>query len=327
MAISLLNLEPHKVSRDLGGYITYIYGEPKSGKTTFGSKLPGALILAFEQGYNALPGVYAQDVATWGELKQIVRELKKPDVKEKFHSLIIDTVDIAGTLCEKYVCSQNDVDALSQIQWGQGWNKLKREFEDTFRSITQMGYAVLFISHSKDKTFKRKDGTEYNQVVPTAANSINEIVKNMADIYAYAEKYEENGVGKTRLILRSPDNSADTGCRFKYIKPVIPFEYDTLVNALNEAIDKEASETNGSFITNERNNNIPIETNYDYDALMKEFNQLAGSLMSKNKEYYAPRITQIIEKYLGKGKKVAETSLAQAEFIYLINEEIKSDLV
>ena len=327
MAINLLNLEPHKVSRDLSGYITYVYGEPKTGKTTFGSKLPGALILAFERGYNALPGVFAQDITSWGELKQVVRELKKPEVKDKFKSIVIDTVDLAGTLCEKYVCNQNDVDALSQIQWGQGWNKLKREFEDTFRAITQMGYAVLFISHSKDKTFKRKDGTEYNQTVPTAANSINDIAKNMADIYCYAEKYEENGISKVRLVLRSPDNSAETGSRFKHIKPVIPFSYDALVDALNEAIDLEAKETENKFVTDERNDDNVQETNYDYDALIQEFNKLAGDLMQKNQKYYAPRITQIIEKYLGKGKKVAETSLSQAEFIYLINEEIKSDLM
>ena len=29
MAINLLTLEPHKIARDLSGYITYIYGEPK----------------------------------------------------------------------------------------------------------------------------------------------------------------------------------------------------------------------------------------------------------------------------------------------------------
>ena len=44
--ISLANLKPHKVSRDLSGYITYIYGPGKIGKTTFGSQMPGALILA-----------------------------------------------------------------------------------------------------------------------------------------------------------------------------------------------------------------------------------------------------------------------------------------
>ena len=81
MAIDLLSIQPHKVSRDLSGYITFIYGPPKCGKTTFGSKMPGHLLLAFEQGYNALPGVMALPITSWGELKQTVRELKKPEVK------------------------------------------------------------------------------------------------------------------------------------------------------------------------------------------------------------------------------------------------------
>jgi hypothetical protein len=34
MGIDLLGLTPNKVSRDLSGYITYIYGAPKTGKTT-----------------------------------------------------------------------------------------------------------------------------------------------------------------------------------------------------------------------------------------------------------------------------------------------------
>lgn len=29
-AVDILNLTPHKVSRDLSGYITYIYGPPKT---------------------------------------------------------------------------------------------------------------------------------------------------------------------------------------------------------------------------------------------------------------------------------------------------------
>ena len=57
MAFDLLNIQPHKVSRDLSGYITFIYGPAKVGKTTFASKMPDCLLLAFERGYNALPGV------------------------------------------------------------------------------------------------------------------------------------------------------------------------------------------------------------------------------------------------------------------------------
>lgn len=78
---------------------------PKTGKTTLATQMPKALLLAFERGYNALPGVIAQDINTWGEMKQVFRELKKPEVRATFDTLIVDTVDIAATLCQKYICN------------------------------------------------------------------------------------------------------------------------------------------------------------------------------------------------------------------------------
>ena len=53
MAINLLALQPHKISRDLSGYITYVYGPPKVGKTTLASQMPKPLLLAFERGYRS----------------------------------------------------------------------------------------------------------------------------------------------------------------------------------------------------------------------------------------------------------------------------------
>lgn len=50
MAINLKALQPHKISRDLSGYITYIYGPGGAGKTTFGVQAEKPLLLAFEKG-------------------------------------------------------------------------------------------------------------------------------------------------------------------------------------------------------------------------------------------------------------------------------------
>ena len=44
--INLLELQPHQVSRDLRGYSVFLYGDPKSGKTTIASQFPDALLLA-----------------------------------------------------------------------------------------------------------------------------------------------------------------------------------------------------------------------------------------------------------------------------------------
>lgn len=123
--MNLLDIEPHKVSTDLSGYITYIYGAPKTGKTTLASQMPGAILLAFEKGYNALPGVMAQDITSWGEMKQVYRELKKPAVKEKFQSIVVDTIDIAADMCQKYICDQNGITALGELGFGKGWKFFK----------------------------------------------------------------------------------------------------------------------------------------------------------------------------------------------------------
>lgn len=327
MAINLLAIEPHKVSRDLTGYITYIYGAAKTGKTTLASKAGTALILAFERGYNALPGVYAQDITSWGDTRAVVRELKKPEVKEKFQTVVFDTVDIAGSLCEKYVCAQNGVDRIGEVPYGQGWNLMKKEFEEVVRTITQLGYAVFFISHDKDKTFKRKDNTEFNQTIPSCPNSFNDIVKNLADIYAYAEKYaDDSGHAQVRLVIRSTDNSIDCGCRFKYIDPVVDMSYPALVDALNRAIDKEAEMTNGQFVTNERIAPVAVKT-FNYDALLAEFNDLASTLMTIDAAVYGPKITFIVDKYLGKGKKVSDSTMAQVELLDQIVAEIKETLM
>lgn len=325
MAIDLLSLQPHKVSRDLSGYITYIYGPPKSGKTTLGSQMPKALILAFERGYNTLPGVIAQDITSWTEMRQVFKQLKKPEVQETFQSIVVDTVDIAALMCEKYICNQNDIDALGDLGYGKGWTAFKKEFEEIFRGLTQMGYAVCFISHDKESTIEI-DGKEKIIVRPSLSDSSRKIIENMADLYGYAKPVVENGKSTVKLFLRSVDNTISCGCRFKYIEPVINFNYQALVDALNAAIDKEAALTNNQFVTEEKqNSNIIVE--YDYDALQSEFQELVGRLMQKDQAYYAPRITQIVEKYLGRNKKVANATIEQAEFIFLINEDIKNDLM
>ena len=320
--IDLTKIQPHKVSRDLSGYITYIYGPGKIGKTTFGSQMPGALILAFQKGYNALPNIYAQDVTTWADMKIILRDLKKPEVKEMFHSIIIDTIDIAASACQKYIISQAGVDTLNQIPYGQGWSRVKRELEDTFREVTQLGYAVLFISHDKDKTFKRQDGTEYNQIVPTLSNSYNEIIKNMVDIYGYAHLVMKEGVPTRVLTLRSLDGTVDCGSRFRYMQPEINFSYSSLVDALNQSINKEAERAGKEFVTNDRNTSTSYEE-LDFDALYKECSELLQSIPPEHKDYYRPRIEEIIGRNLGKGKKISQITRNQVEQLSLIVYDLR----
>lgn len=288
--------------------------------------MDGCLLLAFEQGYNALPGVIAQDITSWGEMKQTFRELKKPEVQENFKAVIVDTIDVAADKCKKYICSQNNIEDLGDLGYGKGWTKFKEEFNDVFRGLTQLGYAVFFIGHHKEVTLTdQTTGTERMVIRPSLSNSTREVIAGMADIYGYAHQLHKDQMSV--LTLRSTDGSIECGCRFKYIPNQITMSYKNLVDALQEAIDKEAAEHNGEFVTDERTTAVQVAT-YDYDALMAEFQEIVGGLMSgAGAATNGPKITAVIDKYLGKGKKIGDTTPEQAEFIHLIVSEIKEELL
>ena len=88
------------------------------GKTTTASKFPNSLLLAFELGYNALPGVMAKPMATWRDMRTTIKELEDIEVKQMFKNIIIDTVDLAYDAAKKYVCNQNEVNDISEIGFG-----------------------------------------------------------------------------------------------------------------------------------------------------------------------------------------------------------------
>ena len=327
MEINLLGLEPHKVSRDLRGYSVFFYGEPKSGKTTIASKFPNALLLAFEKGYNALAGVMAQPINSWAEFIKVTKQLKDEKVKEKFSTIIIDTADIAYSYCEKYICANHGVDTIADIGYGKGYALVGNEFDEKLRSIVQLGYGIVIISHATDKVFKDEAGQEYNKIVPTLDKRSNNIVARMADIIGYSRSVTDaEGNDKTILFMRGTPRF-EAGSRFKYTPDYIEFTYDNLVNAIGDAIDKQSQEDGTELFTDERENNyVDTSSTLDFDALMTEFQGMIKKFSESDKmeDFYAPRITQIIEKYLGKGKKVGEMNRDQAEQLVLIIDDLKT---
>jgi hypothetical protein len=111
------------------------------------------LLLAFEPGYHALPGVMAQDITSWAEMKQVYRELKKPEVQQAFRAIIIDTIDIAADRCKKYICNQNGIEDLGDLGYGKGWTKFKDEFMRVQKELTLEGNIVISVGlfgHSGD---------------------------------------------------------------------------------------------------------------------------------------------------------------------------------
>lgn len=327
MANSLLSIKPHVVSRNLRGYSVLMYGEPKSGKTTTASKFPGALVLAFEKGYNAIPGIMAKPMNSWNDFKKALVELKDEEVKKIFQTVVIDTADIAYQYCEKFICSResdatHSYETISDIPFGKGFKMAQLEFDECIRKILQMDYGLVLISHAQDKTFKDEQGQEYNQIIPTLENKARLVCERTCDIIGYSRIVDTEEGAKTKLFLRGTPRFV-AGSRFKYIEPVIDFNYDNLVKAIANAVDKEAAETNNQFVTEDTINLHSEDTTYDFEAMMKEFSEIVSKLMSKDQSM-STKITTIVDNYLGKGKKVGDCTEEQAPQIDLILFDLKN---
>lgn len=237
-SVDIFAVKPHVVSRDLKGYTILLYGAPKTGKTTIASKFSKALLLGFEAGYLTIPGIMALPINSWAEFKSVLKQLKTDEGHAAYDNIIIDTVDIAYDLCEKYICNREGVENIADLAYGKGYNMVSKEFDEALRLIPQIGYGLVMISHSQDKVFTDENGKEYNQICPTLGNRPRLIVDRMSDLIIYAHPIqEEDGTIHTVGFMRQTPRFV-AGSRFKYTPDSIEFNYDNLVNAIGDAIDK-----------------------------------------------------------------------------------------
>lgn len=281
----------------------------------------------------------AQPINSWSEFRQVLRQLKDEKAKAMFETVILDTADIAYDYCTKYICSNNNADTVSDIPFGKGYGLIEKEFDECLRTIVQLGYGLVIISHEADKTFTNENGQQYNKIVPTLDKRANNVIARMCDLIGYTRSVpDETGNEKVLMFLRGTSRY-EAGSRFKYTPDYIELSYNNLVKAIGDAIDKQMQEDGTEYFTDTRNNlYIDTTSTLDFDTLINEFNTIINNIpgsadktgeTTEGKEfvsYWMPRITEIVEKYLGKGKKISQCSRDQVEAVDLIVTDLQ-DLV
>lgn len=326
MTIDLLAIQPHQISRDLREKIVVIYGEPKVGKTTIASQFPKALLLAFEKGYNALAGVLAQNVTKWADFKKAMRQLENKEVKEKFETIVVDTADLAYASCEKFILQREGVDKIGDIPYGGGYKLVRDEFDTSLRSIPMMGYGLVMISHAQVQTVTAEDGTEYSKTVPTLAKQPRAIVLSMADIIGYAKSVEREGEARTVLFLRGTQQF-EAGSRFKHTPPVIKFEYEALVKAIADAIEKEETEKGQKTVVESGVNLYAQEEQLSFKDIKTEIQDLTAKLVeAKGGDVAKKAMKDLVELHLGKGRTLKDVTESQVEQLSLVAYDLKEML-
>lgn len=328
MALDLLTVKEHQVKAGVQGKMFFMYGGAKTGKTTTACQFNKPLLLAFEPGYNLIDGIKAVSVTSWLDMKNYVKQLKKQEVRDMYDTLIIDTVGLMWGLCEKFIKTQKDIEDLTDLGFGKGYRAVRDEFQDVINGLGQMGYTLVFISHAEKKDYIDSLGVSHSGITPALDKRPKEIISGLVDVFMFVcQESDGNGGNKPVAFFRGGvygDTEIEAGSRYGDGLPVkINFNYDELVKAIQSA--DEAMLSSGIQISTD-NKTILEEAKVEEETTKKrsfsEVYKEVTSTINKLKEKIvagdsdlAEQMTEIIEQYLGVGKKITEATPAQQDLV------------
>lgn len=283
-------------------------------KTTLASHFPKNLLVAFEKGYNAIDGIKAVDINKWTEFKLVLRQLEKPEAREMYDTITIDTTTIAYDKCEQYVCAQNAVQSISDIPWGQGYSATKKEFEKCLRKITMLGYGLVLISHIETRKEKTSDDSEIEILAPSMPKRCYEVVNQIVDIIGYISTEWDDMGNSIRWLYTRQTPTVMAGSRFKYLAPKIKLGYEELVKAINDAIDKQR-DMDGATVVDKVE--VKTEEPLDFNKIRAEASELWTELV-KEDTANADIILKKVEMIFGRKIKLSEITEDQVDLFNLV---------
>ena len=305
-----------------------IYGDRKVGKTTCACSFPKAILLGFEKGWDYLDGVLPVPINSWKEAldvkKQLLKDAKVVADGEKsetvYKTVIVDTIDIAYDLCEKFILDKEGVEYLDETEKMRGYRAVSREYDKFFQEIMKAGYTLVCISHATTKQVK-ENGEKYDKTIPTVPDRGFLVVSRLVDVCAYAtfEPNPDDPNNPNRVLIMRGSKNLEAGSRNKYMSIKIPFTYEALREDMEQAVEKLKAE--GGKVTESANNLYKDQSEkIDFKATMAEIRKIAKAL---NNLDLMNDYTKIVNEYLGKGRSVKDCDESQSDMLALILEDLK----
>lgn len=279
-----LDLKPNRVSKQLESYAYLIAGGRKTGKTTELSHFPNSVILEFEKGAHCIPGSYRVPIKNWDDFEAKIRLLERPETKERFSMIIIDTAEKCFKFaCDKIVNQYNikmqnaslqgnnrkveymeDMSDVTTIAGTRGnhWNKAYDLLDNAFTKIfKQLNYGLGITTHLTEKQITIKKGEEdvtYTVVDYALNERVQRLINELVDVSCIVKNEKVKIEGTDQVVIQPmcyfrSDGHINSGNRFKYLNGKVPFKYENFSHAILKAIEKEEEELGlNEFYTEEK---------------------------------------------------------------------------
>ena len=221
-----------------------IYGVEGIGKTTFASRFPKPLFLDLDRGSARMDVDRISGIADWVTLITTMQDISNAETD--YSTIVIDTADMAGELCKKYICLKSKKESIEDFGYGKGYTILAQEFAKLIVWATVLidkGYNVVFLAHSMQRVVTKPDDTgsydHWEMKLPGKGNnSLGALLKEWADLLLFADyritiRQGQDGKGRAtktsgeRMMKANHTPFADAKNRFG-LADELPFNYDEI---------------------------------------------------------------------------------------------------
>lgn len=221
--------------------ITTLYGVHGIGKTTWASKWPEPLIVAFEDGCGDL------DVASftpdgladaWG----LFAELGTPEAECDFGTLVVDSADWMEAMIQASVAEKAGKKSVSEIEFGKGFEQSAALFGKVLRmlgTVRDAGLHVVIIAHCEIRKFSPPGSDSYDRYTPKLHKSTAAMLQEWSDevLFAGYETFvrkedlgfkKERGiaVGGTNRVLHCQETAGYLAKNRLGLPSTMPFDFD-----------------------------------------------------------------------------------------------------
>lgn len=296
--MNLASLEPSIVSKDLKGYAIGIYGASGSGKTTTATQFGNAIVMDTELGTKALGGIFRQPVLTWIDCLTFVNQLKQPAVKERFDTVVIDTIGALVSHAEKYVLDHfgaTDLNDMKALPYGKGHTELSKMFYYLFNTILEQGYGLIVVGHEKSVVDTETEETFVD--IDIANKRVKKYIVSLLDVLMYVEKTRNPDAPNT--VYFKTTEKAEAKCRFPNVIANAVFNYENIHKALTDAIP-DGVEERINFHEKEE------YTQEEYTQLKDECEALGKQVLDSGDNARITELVKLIEQTTG--KKISQTT-------------------
>lgn len=164
-----------------------LYGVEGVGKSSFAAKAPDPIFIATEDGTSQLEITRFPLAQDWNTLLSQVGLLLKEN--HEYKTLVLDSLDWAERLCIDHICSNKQINTITDLPYGNGFVEVLKQFERLQRGLDGLykkGMHIVLIAHAQIKTFNNPESENYDRYQLKLYEKVASLFKQWCDCLLFA---------------------------------------------------------------------------------------------------------------------------------------------